>query len=123
MWQPGSLVRVRERDWVVLPSPDPDILLLRPLGGTEAEMCGIYLPLERDAVTETQFPMPDPNYSGDFADVVSARILWNAARLMLRDGAGPFRSLGHLSFRPRPYQFVPLMMALRLNPIRLFIAD
>lgn len=43
--------------------------------------------------------------------------------MALRDGAGPFRSLGRISVRPRPYQFVPLLMALRLNPVRMLIAD
>ena len=43
--------------------------------------------------------------------------------LRLADGAGPFRSLGHISCHPRPYQFVPMLMALRLDPIRLLIAD
>ncbi|MCS7265702.1 MAG: DEAD/DEAH box helicase [Armatimonadetes bacterium] len=123
MYAPGTLVYARERHWVVLPSDDELILRLRPLGGTDEEICGIYLPLERNEISEAQFPLPDPNATGTFADIVSARLLWNAARLMLRDGAGPFRCLGKLSFRPRPYQFVPLMMALRLNPIRLFIAD
>lgn len=42
---------------------------------------------------------------------------------MLREGATPFRSLGRISIRPRKYQFVPLMMALRLDPVRLLIAD
>ena len=42
---------------------------------------------------------------------------------MLRDGAGPFRSRGRISVRPRPYQFVPLLMALKLDPVRLLIAD
>ena len=32
---------VRERDWVVLPSDDPEILKLRPLSGSEAEACGV----------------------------------------------------------------------------------
>jgi len=123
MFQPGTLVYARERQWVVLPSDDEQILKLRPLGGTDEEICGIYLPLEKNEVREAQFPLPDPNAAGGYADHVSARLLWNAARLILRDGAGPFRCLGKLSFRPRPYQFVPLMMALRLNPIRLFIAD
>jgi superfamily II DNA or RNA helicase len=31
--------------------------------------------------------------------------------------------LGRLSIRPRVYQFVPLLMALRLDPVRLLIAD
>jgi hypothetical protein len=38
----GSLVRIRERDWVVLPSDDTDILCLRPLSGSESEICGIH---------------------------------------------------------------------------------
>ncbi len=42
---------------------------------------------------------------------------------MLRDGATPFRSLGRISVRPRIYKFVPLLIALRLDPIRLLIAD
>lgn len=43
--------------------------------------------------------------------------------LSLRSGAGPFRCLGRLSVRPRPYQLVPLLMALRLDTVRLLIAD
>jgi superfamily II DNA or RNA helicase len=45
------------------------------------------------------------------------------ARLTLREGATPLRSLGRVSIRPRTYQFVPLLMALRLDPIRMLIAD
>ena len=37
--------------------------------------------------------------------------------------AGPFRSFGHIAVEPRPYQFVPLLMALKLDPVRLLIAD
>src|SRR6516162_8824279 len=43
--------------------------------------------------------------------------------LGLRSGAGPFRSLGRLSVRPRPCQFVPLIMALKLEAVRMLIAD
>ena len=50
-------------------------------------------------------------------------LLRDAVRLSLRSGAGPFRSMGRLSVTPRPYQFVPLIMALRLDPVRLLIAD
>ncbi len=122
-YRPGSLVRCREREWVVLPSPDPELLLLRPLGGGEGELVGVYLPLARlglERIEPAEFPLPSPHQAGDF---VSAQLLWDAARLSLRDGAGPFRSLGRLSVRPRPYQYVPLLMALRLDPVRLLIAD
>ncbi|HWQ13697.1 MAG TPA: helicase-related protein [Roseiflexaceae bacterium] len=119
-FEAGSLVRCREREWVVLPSDQEDVLLLRPLGGAEAEVCGIYLPFEGNGVSHARFRPPDPRRGGDF---VSGRLLRDAARLALRSGAGPFRSLGRLGVRPRPYQLVPLIMALRLDPVRLLIAD
>jgi hypothetical protein len=115
----GSLVRVRERDWVVLPSEDEEVLRLRPLTGSDAEICGIYRPFERD-LEVASFPNPKPEAAGDF---ICGALLRNAARLSLRSGAGPFRSLGRLSVRPRPYQFVPLIMALKLDPVRMLIAD
>jgi len=116
----GSLVRAREREWVVLPSEDPDILKLRPLSGTEKEICGISKLMEGAEVQKAQFQVPDPPAAGDF---IAGRLLRDATRLSLRNGAGPFRSLGHLSVRPCPYQFVPLIMALRVDPVRLLIAD
>lgn len=116
----GSLVRVREREWIVVPSPRPDLLLLRPLGGSAAETCGVYLPIEGRQVQSATFAPPDPHFAGDAG---AGSLLRDAARLSLRSGAGPFRALGRIAVRPRPYQFVPLIMALRLNPIRLLIAD
>jgi hypothetical protein len=116
----GSLVRVRERDWVVLPSDDADILCLRPLSGSESEICGIHRAIEGRNVDPAEFTPPQPEKAGDF---IAGKLLRNAARLGLRSGAGPFRSIGRLSVRPRPYQFVPLIMALKLDPVRMLIAD
>lgn len=119
----GSLVSARSRDWVVLPSPQDDLVLLKPLGGSEEEITGIYLPLafENDKIESTNFPLPGTD---DIGDISSARLLYNACRLSFRSGAGPFRSLAKLSFRPRSYQMVPLIMALRQpGPVRLLIAD
>ena len=56
-------------------------------------------------------------------DLSSIRFLFQSARHLLRNGAGPFRSLGHISIRPRPYQIVPLLLSLRQKVIRLLIAD
>ena len=39
----GSLVKARGREWVVLPESEEDLLVLRPLGGTEDEVAGVYL--------------------------------------------------------------------------------
>lgn len=119
-WAPGQLARARNRDWVVLPQDEPDIVRLRPIDGTETDTIGIYLPLEPDALTPTQYLPPDPDKAGDSS---GAGLLRDALRLNLRSGAGPFRSMGRISVTPRPYQFVPLIMALRLEPVRLLIAD
>jgi hypothetical protein len=54
---------------------------------------------------------------------LSGRTLCDAVRLGFRSAAGPFRSLAHLGVEPRPYQLVPLLMALRLDPVRILIAD
>jgi len=119
----GSIVKCRNREWVIVPSQDEHITLLRPLTGSEKELCGIFNPLREkglDTIEPATFPLPNPDHSGD---AIGVGLLWNAARLSLRDGAAPFRSLGRVSVRPRPYQFVPLLMALRIQPVRLLIAD
>ncbi len=115
---PGTLVRARGREWVVLPESSDDLLVLRPLGGTDDEIAGILPALER--VAPASFDLPDP---ADIGDARSARLLRDALRLTSRASAGPFRSFGRIAVEPRPYQLVPLLMALRLDPVRLLIAD
>src|SRR5687767_15686381 len=51
------------------------------------------------------------------------RPMRDALLLSLRRGAGPFRSFGQIAVEPRAYQLVPLLMALKLDPVRLLIAD
>jgi hypothetical protein len=103
-----------------LPAREPSVLHLRPLTRGQADEIGIYLPLEGSQVTSAEFAPPAAARPGDATGVMA---LFNAARLSLRSGAAPFRSLGRISVTPRPYQFVPLIMALRLDPVRLLIAD
>lgn len=121
-FKPGSLVTLRNRPWIVLPSDDKDVFLVKPLGGSEEEITGIYIPLanQSDLPKSYNFKKPDKTDIGDF---YSAKLLYNAARLSFRQAAGPFRCLGKLSFRPRSYQMVPLIMALKLPTVRLLIAD
>lgn len=115
----GSIIHVRGRDWVVT-SNDGEILKLKPLSGGEEEATAVHVAIEGDHVRNAEFPPPAPTQS---SDLFSGKLLRDAARLALRSCAGPFRSLGRLSVRPRPYQFVPLIMALRLETTRLLIAD
>jgi hypothetical protein len=102
-FSPGSLVRARGRDWIVLPAREPSVLHLRPLTRGQADEIGIYLPLEAHQVTSAEFVPLAAARPGDATGVMA---LFNAARLSLRSGAAPFRSLGRLSVTPRPYQFV-----------------
>lgn len=121
-FKPGSLVTLRNRPWVVLPSEDTDLLLVKPLGGSDDEITGIFKPLanEADKPQTYNFIKPSESNLGDFS---SAKLLYNAARLSFRNAAGPFRCLGKLSFRPRSYQMVPLIMALKQETTRMLIAD
>jgi superfamily II DNA or RNA helicase len=116
----GSIVTCRDRQWIVLPSENSTIVRLRPLSGNEDQICGIYQPLKLENIEPAQFPLPRPEA---IQDHTAAQLLFDAARLSLRSGAGPFRCLGRLSVRPRPYQLVPLLMALRLETVRLLIGD
>ena len=119
--QPGSLVTARGRDWIVMPGgDDPDIIRLRPLGAPDAHATGISRALEGDSIRSATLNLPDPTFVGDH---VSLRLLRDAARLAFRNGAAPLRALAHINVDPRPYQLVPLLMALRLDPVRLLIGD
>jgi len=114
----GSLVKARNREWVVLPESQEDFLVVRPLGGTDVEVAGIDPAIEE--IRSAVFPPPDPAHLGDHQ---SCRLLRDAVRLGFRSSAGPFRSFGKIAVEPRSYQLVPLLMALKMDPIRLLVAD
>ncbi|MEU7628629.1 DEAD/DEAH box helicase [Nocardia sp. NPDC049220] len=114
----GSLVSARGRHWVVLPESEPDMLVLRPLGGSDDEIAAVFPAFED--VSSTEFQPPSP---GDLGDAHSAGLLRSALRIGFRSGAGPFRSLAGVAVQPRAYQLVPLLMALRQQTVRLLIAD
>ena len=116
--KPGTLVRSRGREWLVLPESTDELLMVRPLGGLDEETVGIMPAIE--PVESASFPFPSKDNLGDFA---SGRLLREAARLSTRAAAGPFRSFARIAVEPRPYQLVPLMIALRMDPVRLLIAD
>jgi superfamily II DNA or RNA helicase len=119
---PGKLVKYRDRRWIVLPSDDRDMLLLKPLGGSDHETTGIFksIDLPGETITEDRFPPPTEDEIGAFE---TAKLLFDASRLSFRNASGPFRCMGKLSFRPRSYQVVPLIMSLQQEVTRLLIAD
>ena len=119
-YQPGSLVRARGREWIVLPGSDNDTLHLRPLGAGDGDATLIHVPLERQPIESATFAPPNIAHIGTQA---AGLLLRDAIRLAFRSGAGPFRSFGNLAFAPRAYQLVPLLMALKMDTVRLLIAD
>jgi superfamily II DNA or RNA helicase len=115
----GTLVSARGREWVVLPeSKAPGFLVLRPLGGGDDEVAGVFPKLEQ--VTAATFDASDP---ADAGPATSAGLLRTALRIGFRGTAGPFRSLARLAVEPRAYQLVPLLMALRQDTVRMLISD
>src|SRR5574344_835508 len=126
-YKTGNLVEFRSRPWIVQQSSDKDLLVIKPLGGTDAETIGLFKPLYNasldDIVKSYTFQKPSSVDVGQNSYPEAARILYNACRLSFRDIAGPFQCLGRLSFEPRPYQMVPLILALKHKQIRLLISD
>lgn len=114
----GSLVTARGREWVVLPDSEPDLLVLRPLGGSDDDIAAVFPALE--PVQEARFAPPEP---ADLGDQRAAGLLRTALRIGFRSGAGPFRSLAGIAVEPRAYQLVPLLMALRQKTVRMLISD
>ena len=122
--KPGSMVKYRDREWIVLPSEDEDLMMLKPLGGPDEEITAIYLPLQSmpgEKAEPATFALPSTNDIGAFE---TAKVLFDASRLSFRNASGPFRCMGKLSFRPRSYQLVPLVMALKhQDAVRMLIGD
>lgn len=117
---PGNLVCARGREWVVQNESSREWLRLRPLGGADEDIIALIPGLEFQPIEPATFPWPDADQPGDHSAAV---LLRDALRLKLRTGGGPFRSFGNIAVEPRAYQLVPLLMALRLNTVRLLIAD
>ena len=119
-YSPGTIVKARDREWIVCSKSKGEDLWLRPLGRTDEDATLFFLGIEPIEPVPASFPLPDPTKAGASSSVA---LLMNALKLKLRSGAGPFRSFGNLSFKPRAYQLVPLMVALKQNVTRLLIAD
>ena len=107
----GSIVTARDRDWVVQSGSTADLLRLRPIAGADDDVIGIIPALERPRVRGSKFDPPTVDDLGTSAD---AQLLRDAFRIGVTDPAGPFRGFGRIAVHPRPYQLVPLLMALRL---------
>ena len=110
----GSLVKARGREWVVLPESEEDLLVLRPLGGTEDEVASVYLPLE--PVEPATFDLPDPTKRG-------AHNNWQACGYEPSVAGGRPRSRPKLMVADRAYEAGSFRSYLRRRDIRCVIPE
>ena len=68
---PGSLVKARGRDWVVIPSDEDGLVRLRPVDGVDDDAVGVYLPLRNSF---WQRSSPWPKYIGQLVKVAPRQI-------------------------------------------------
>jgi superfamily II DNA or RNA helicase len=114
----GSLVRARGREWVVQPGTTDRLVIVRPLGGGIDDTAALLPGVESIDLATFEPPAPD-----DLGDHRSAQLLRDALRIGFRSSGGPIRCLAGIAVSPRPYQLVPLLIALRQDTVRLLIAD
>lgn len=117
-YAPGSLITARGREWVVLPDSSADLLVARPLNGDSEFVTGLF-PSE---VGPASFPRPTAE-PAEIGDSIAAGLLRTAMRIGFTSAAGPFRSLAAIAVEPRQYQLLPLLLALRMDTVRLLIGD
>ena len=119
-YPPGTLIAARDREWVVLAGSTPEFLVARPLSGDTELTAGLF-PGEVKPAT-----FPRPVISEDLTeagDNLAAGLLRTALRVGFTASTGPFRCLGSIAVEPRLYQLVPLLLALRMDVVRLLIGD
>jgi hypothetical protein len=105
-YRPGAIVHAGGQEWIVLLQREPGVLRLRPLTTVQGEKVGLFLPLESERVRPASFSDPKPVSGGDATGITT---LFDAARLSLRSGAGPFwllsRAIGNAATANRPRQY------------------
>src|SRR5688500_4343851 len=91
--QPGKLVKFRGRRCVVQPSADPELVMLKPLGGSDDESMAVFEPVMQpyEKIEPDEFELPSVN---DLDSFLTAKLLYDAARLSFRQVSGPFRCMG-----------------------------
>ena len=82
MFTPGSIVRARGREWIVLPGSTDDDLLVRPLSGSAEDETLIVPALEPAPPESATFAPPNPALAGNCAQ---ARLLANVEGRVLTE--------------------------------------
>lgn len=115
--RPGAIVSMRRRQWRV-ESIDGGELVATPLDDMGAAPQRFIAELESFKLYQ-----PVPPSLRELGDHGLQTMFLQAARIEALHGTAPFLALQRSSVVPVEYQLVPLVMALRLQPCRLLLAD
>ena len=77
-YKTGTLIEFRNRPWVVQQSGEDELMIIKPLGGTDAETIGLYLPLYGDElnIQSYNFRRPTADDIGKNSYKASAKVLY-----------------------------------------------
>ena len=115
----GSLVRARGREWVVLPESDDRTSGASPARRDRRRGHRDLLAAGAGRAGAVRSAGSRPSSAISLRAACSATPCgWASA-----PAPGRFARSPSLAVEPRPYQLVPLLMALKLDPVRLLIAD
>ena len=115
--RPGMLVNMRRRLWRV-ESLEGGVLTATPVDDFGAPRQRFLAEIER--IEPGRLEDPSVEVPGD---PELHKLFLRALRLDAIHGTAPFLSLQRISVVPDEYQLVPLIMALRQQPVRMLIAD
>lgn len=115
--RPGMLINMRRRMWRV-EGVEGGILTATPIDDLGAPRQRFLASIERPEPAVIEPPSLE-----SFGDSTLHTMFLRAIRLDALHGTAPFLSLQRISVVPDEYQLVPLLMALRQQPVRLLIAD
>lgn len=126
---PGSLVRVRQRTYLVehveeVPEREPVVSLACVDDDAQGDKLDVIWPLETDArVLAAQSSAARPDLQPDDAPTFAAYLFALRWSQVSSTEADLFQSPLRAGILPQTYQLEPLRMALRLPRVNLFIAD
>lgn len=115
--RPGMLVNLRRRTWRVEDIAG-GVITATPIDDFGADSQRFLMKLE--SMEPGTLQKPPLESLGDYA---LQQLFLKAVRLDALHGTAPFVSIQRVGVIPGEYQLVPLVMALRQQPVRLLIAD
>lgn len=117
LYKPGTIVKLRSRLWRV-DDIQQKILTATSIDGMPVEHKRFFIPFE--SISPGQLDLPNSSVLGNYS---AQDLLLRAYKLSMIHGTAPLLSLQRSRVIPQNYQLVPVVMALEMPKVRIFIAD